>query len=450
MDLKHHCARFLPHDLLSPVRWAEGSRKRIFDMPLVFWCFIWQVLQPRTSCRAVVRQVQAFCETAGRHIDENTSAYCQARRRLPLSCLQQAMVESAQAADKLAPDSIPHWNRPIKAVDCTSVQLADTDENRAMYPYPAGQKLGCGFPVMEILGLYSLRSGAILKTLQAPWSASDHTLFRRIWPNLCPGDVVVGDRAFSSYEVMASLPKRGVDMVCRLHQTRVFDPHQARKIGHNDWLVTWTRAKLTKLKRSMSEQDIAQLPPAITVRIIHVKVTRKGFRTSEVWISTTLLDPVAYPAEQIAEIYLRRWNLELCFRDLKATMGMEVLRCQTPDMVHKELFAFLIAHNFIRCLIAQAARDHSIPLARISFKGTVDAARSFFQAIRLSRSARQAKHLYTRFLQILALDSVPHRPARREPRAVKRRPKNFQRLTKPRHLFRECPHRNRYKAPRHA
>ncbi len=449
VELRQQCASFLSPDLLDPPRTGHGSRKRVFDMALVFWCFIWQMLLPKTSCRAVVRQVQAFCETGGTRIDENTSAYCQARQRLPLSCLQRALEESARAADRLSIEGVPGWDRCVKAVDSTCVQLADTKENRSLYPYAPGQRPGCGFPVMGILGIYSLGSGAILKTVQASWAIHDYKLFKRIWPELQKGDVVVGDRAFGSYEAFATLPLRGVDLVCRLHQSRVINLHQARKIGPSDWLVSWSRPKDSKLK-SMTQQEWALLPESITVRIIRVKVCTKGFRTKEVWISTTLIDSAAYPALKIAELYLRRWNLELCFRDLKTTMGMEVLKCQTPVMVHKELLAFLIAHNFIRCLIAQSASIHHVPIARLSFKGTVDATRSFFQAMRLSRSEKQAGRLFRRLLEIISLDEVPLRPGRREPRAVKRRPKNYQRLRAPRHSFMECPHRTQYKAKHHA
>jgi hypothetical protein len=174
-----------------------------------------------------------------------------------------------------------------------------------------------------------------------------------------------------------------------------------------------------------------------------VRVQQKGFRTTELWLSTTLLDPIAYPAEQITSLYLRRWDMELCFRDLKTTMGMEELRCRTPDMVHKELLAFLVAHNFMRCLIAQAASAHQVCRTRISFKGAVDATRSFHQAMRLARSQRHTHRLDHRLLEILALDLVPLRPGRFEPRAVKRRPKPYSRLTKPRHLYRELPHRGK-------
>ena len=160
-----------------------------------------------------------------------------------------------------------------------------------------------------------------------------------------------------------------------------------------------------------------------------------------------MLDAQAYPAEQIVALYLRRWEMELCLRDLKTTMGMEELRCLSPEMIDEELRMFLTAHNLIRCLMAEAAAIHDVPRTRISFKGTVDAARSFHQAMRLARSARQVRQLHARLLAILAADLVPLRLGRAEPRAVKRRPKPYQRLTKPRRSFRELIHRGKRRGP---
>ena len=153
------------------------------------------------------------------------------------------------------------------------------------------------------------------------------------------------------------------------------------------------------------------------------------------------------PAEKIIALYLRRWEMELCPRDLKTTMGMEELRSQSPAVLDKELRLFLTAHNFIRCLIAEAAATHDVPRTRISFKGTIDAARSFHQAMRQARSARQVRQLHARLLEILAADLVPLRLGRAEPRAVKRRPKHHQRLTKPRQHFRELAHRGKRRGP---
>lgn len=441
VEIEAQCCRFLSDRALMPPVQGQRRRRRVFFLSRVFWCFVWQVLQPRTACRAVVRQVQACCETERQRIDESTSAYCQARVRLPVTCLQHALADSAQAADRLSRQGVDGWHRPIKVVDGTGVRLPDTAANRKAYPDPTGHRAGCGFPVMKVLGVYSLASGAILKTVEGPWYTHDLRLFQTLWADLQPGDIAMGDRAFGAYLALALLLLRAIDVVRRLHPRRHFNPRQARKLGPSEWRATWTRP-LTPPDYLRAE-EWAAVPEQIAVRIIQVRIHVKGFRTQELWISTTLLDPIAYPAEQIAQLYLRRWNMELCFRDLKTTMGMEELRCQSPAMVQKELLAFLVAHNLIRCLIAEAATTHQVARTRISFKGAVDAARSFYQAMRRARSRRQARHLNRRLLEILARDFVPFRPGRGEPRAVKRRPKPYQRLTKPRRLYKERSHRGK-------
>ena len=441
VEIEAQCSPFLSSRTLKAPDDGTRRRRRVFFLSRVFWCFVWQVLQPRTSCRAVVRQVQAFCETEQRRFDESTSAYCQARARLPVGCLQQALSDSATAADRLSLQGVADWTRPIKVVDASSVRLPDTAANRKCYPYPSGQRPGCGFPVMQLCGLYSLASGAILNTVQSPWSASEVRLFKDLWAELQAGDILMGDRPFGAYVLLALLPLRGVDVVTRLHQGRRFKRRDAKRIGPSEWRVTWRRPP--ERPDYLTQEDWANVPETITVRIIHVRVQEKGFRTRELWISTTLLDPIAYPAERIAQLYRRRWDMELCFRDLKTTMGMEELRCRTPAMAHKELLAFLVAHNFMRCLIAQAASAHQVCRTRISFKGAVDAARSFHQAMRLAHSRRHANRLYCRLLEILASDLVPLRPGRYEPRALKRRRKPYALLTKHRHRYREIPHRGK-------
>ena len=160
VEIEAQCRRFLSERALRPPADGTRRRRRIFFLSRVFWCFVWQVLQPRTSCRAVVRQVQAFCETERCAFDESTSAYCQARGRLPIACLQQALTDSAGTADRLSLQGVPDWTRPIKVVDASSVRLPDTAANRKCYPYPSGQRPGCGFPVMQLCGLCRGRRGS--------------------------------------------------------------------------------------------------------------------------------------------------------------------------------------------------------------------------------------------------------------------------------------------------
>jgi hypothetical protein len=187
------------------------------------------------------------------------------------------------------------------------------------------------------------------------------------------------------------------------------------------------------------------VPEELTVRVLRVKLDIPGFRTQTVTLVTTLSDAEAYPAQELAALYLRRWRIELWWRHLKTSMGMEVLRCKTPAMLHKELEMYLTCYNLIRCLMAEAAALHGQPLEQLSFKGSVDAVRQYSPLIAQASSGKKQRRLIKDLLRVLALDLVPDRPGRREPRAVKRRPKPYPLLTKPRKSYREISHRSRYR-----
>ena len=441
IDVEAQFSRFLPKR--GPEFPADGPRRRDRKYPsaIVFWSFIWQVLKPRTSCREVVRQIQATRETQNFKYDESTSGYCQARTRLPESTLRKALADTAETAAQLSHAGVPGWNRPVKVVDATSVTLPDTAANRKTYPYAPGQKPGCGFPNMKVLALSSLASGAVLAARETGKHIHDIRMFKVFFDLFKPGDIALGDRAFCAFASMATLLLGKVDSVFRLHQRRLLDKRQARRIGPSDWIATWTRP--IQRPDYVEQKEWDALPEIIQVRIFRVQLKHNGFRTKTLWIATTLLDPVVYPLERIAELYRMRWDIELGFRDLKTTMAMEELRCRTPAMARKELLAYLVAHNFIRCLEAEAATRHGVPRHRISFKGTIDAARAFHAAMSRARSKGKSKELRDRLLEIIALDLLPERPGRREPRAVKRRPKPYPLLTKPRSIFREIPHRGK-------
>ena len=441
-QLEEQLGRWIPDKLLAPAKEGANSRDRIFSLRRTFWCFLWQVLTPDTSCREVVRQVQALFGLRARgRVDEDTGAYCQARGRLPRERLEQALGASAKSADRLSPLA----GRPVKVVDATSVQLPDTAANQKKYPQPSGQKPGCGFPVMQIVALFSLASGAIPKVVTDALDPHELSLFQRLWSALKPGDILLADRAYSAYLLLGQLAQRGMDGIMRLHQRRRVDWRKGKRLGRNDRLFQWRKGAVRP--KYLSAEEWAQVAETMTVRVVRFVLPRKGYRTRRVSLVTTLLDPQAYPLEALAELYRRRWRLELCFRDLKTTMGMEHLRCQSPAMARKELLAYLIAHNLIRCLMAQAAARHTVDLERVSFKGSVDAARQYSGAMAQARNPETRKRLHDELLQNLARDLVPDRPGRREPRAVKRRPKPYPLLNEPRHEFQETPHRNTYRKP---
>lgn len=449
-ELEHYFAPVFPPQLFSQSDEGINSRERDFPVRRTFWLFLSQILTPRTACRSVVRQAQALLGLySGKQIDSATSAYVTARRRLPVQRLESALQHAAATADQRSRS--PHGTlagRPIKVVDATSTQLPDTPKNQRRYPQPSTQKPGCGFPVMKVMALFSLTSGAVLQVVRESLHWHDIRLFRRLWRFLRPNDIVLGDRAFGDYVSLASLPKRAVDLICRLHQGRRLDfRHCKQRLGKHDALFVWTKTPVRP--KYLTRRQWKSVPEEITVRVLRRAIAQRGFRTRQVILVTTLLDADTYPADELFALYQRRWRLELCFRDLKTTMGMETLSCQSPQMVHKELLMYLIAHNLIRCLMAEAAGIHEVPLDRISFKGSIDATRHFSNAMAKARTRKQQRRLETMLLEILAEDQVPDRPGRREPRAVKRRPKPYPLLTRARRRYKEIPHRNRYKKTQH-
>ena len=442
-QLQDQLRDLLPAPLLSGEEAGLNSRERVFPLRLTFECFLWQMLKLNTACREVVRQVQALRTLHGLPpISEDDSGYIQARLRLPKERLEKTLAATAQTADRRIGQSPKLQGRPVKAVDGSSTQLADTPANQQCYPQPGSQKPGCGFPVMKFVVLFSLCSGAVLNVLLGNLHHHDLRLLRGLWDQLKKGDILLGDRAYGEFTTLAGLPQQGVDVVARLHQRRKVDFRKARRLGKNDGLFIWKKGCQQSEILSPNEWDL--LPAQITVRIIRFTTTIRGFRNRRITLVTSLLAPELYPAQELAALYARRWRLELCLRDLKTTLGMEQLRCKTPDMAEKELLAYLVAHNLVRCLMAEAVASHQVELERISFKGSLDALRQFSDAISRAPNRKLRRQLWEDLLLTLARDLVPLRPNRTEPRAVKRRPKPFPLLNKPRGKFKEIPHRNCY------
>jgi hypothetical protein len=336
--------------------------------------------------------------------------------------------------------------RRVKLVDGTTCSMPDTADNQDAYPQPSGQKAGCGFPMLKVVGLFSLATGALLHAVHGPVRLHDVQLFRQRWRHLTQGDVLLADRGFCSFGFLAALQQRGIDSLLRLHQARALDFRRGKRLGKADRQLEWAKPK--RCPRTLSAEQFAALPDRLTVRQLRIKATLKGFRTPNLVLVTTLLDPVAYPAEALAALYLQRWGVELHFRELKTLMRLDVLRCRSPQMIHKELLMHFIAYNLVRAVMLQAALQHHVELSRLSFKGTLDALQAFAAVLQgAGLSVRQQAALESELLRLVAADPVRPRPGRVEPRAKKRRPKNYQLLTKPRRKMVLTQRRSCHKAP---
>jgi len=432
---------FLPPGLLSQADEGPNSRDRAYNLRRTFFGFLYQVLNPNCSCREIVRQIQAlFALHDQDRLDEGTSAYCQARKRLPLDRLARLRVAVAAAGEKLA--ELWHDLRP-KVIDGTTITLPDTQKNQRAYPQSRSQKPGCGFPLMKLVGVFSLATGVLLDYAKGNKHQSELRLLKGLLDQFKPGDLAVADRGFCSYVLLALLLCRGVHALFRLHQSRPADLRKGQRLGKNDRLFTW--CKPNQRPRWLPPSWWKKIPAKLTVRVIRFTLHCRGYRAESITLVTTLLDPQKYPTQDMARLYARRWKIELWFRDIKTSMGMEVLRCKSPQMVHKELEMFFTAYNLIRCLLVEAGAINDVALDRMSFKGTVDSVRQFSLAIAQARSKKKQQQLIAELFEVIARDQVPDRPGRLEPRAVKRRPKPYHRLNRPRHLMKEIPHRNHYR-----
>jgi hypothetical protein len=431
----------LPARLLAKPATGPHSRERVYSLPRTFWGWLWQMLNHNAPCREVVRQVQALSMLQdGPTVDEDTGGYCQARSRLPRPVLEKALCASAATAARRAPALSLLRGRSLKVVDGSCLRLADTPANQKKFPQPANQKRGGGFPVLKLVVLFCLTSGALLARATGTLRDSEARLLHRLLATLQPGDIVLGDRGFGNFVILTWLAGAGVDLLARVPtNSRRVDFRHGRRMGRGDRVVRWCKGP--RQGQWLSPAEWAALPADVAVRIVRAQVRQRGFRTRELTLVTTLLDPQLYPADELLAAYARRWRLELCFDDLKTTLGLESLKCLSPALVEKELLAGLIAHNLLRCVMAQAAQTHAVALERISFKGGLDALRAFNHALCQTRCARRKKELWAALLLSLARDLVPERTGRREPRAIKRRPK-YPFLTRPRQQQRDRPRRS--------
>ena len=438
----------IPQTLLARSKDKVNSRQRIFSPLVTFWAFLAQVLERGSSCRDALQRISAWWQV---HFpgqgspSADTSAYCQARARLDETVLQQIGSDVAEQLERQVTNDQLWLGRRVKIVDGTGLSMPDTAANQRQWPQSSGQKPGCGFPLLKIVGLFCLHSGALLQVVHDDIHHHEVMLARRLWQWLEAGEILLADRAFCSFLDIAQLLGRGVDCLMRLHQGRGKpDFRCGRRLGKNDRLVLWR--KPPQRLPHWSKEDYDQLPATLTLRLVRFAITVPGFRSQQVILTTTLLDPKLYPAHELEKLYFRRWNVELHFRQIKTILGMDVLRCLTPSMVLKELAMHRIAYNLIRALMQRAALTYDVDLERISFKGSLDSLHHFADAIYAThREPRKQALLFNALLRTIASDLVPLRPNRCEPRARKRRSKNYQFLTKPRHQMRTAPHRNRPK-----
>lgn len=407
-------------------------RERLFPPTETLSMFLAQALGADRSCqqavnqRAIKRMVTGLtpCST-------HTGAYCRARQRVPTLMVSTLTRHAGQWLATRAPAAW-HWRgRPVRLVDGATVVMPDTEANQSDFPQPRSQQLGLGFPQCRLVGLICLGSGAVLNAAISACrgkGTDEQSLLRLQLDTLARGDVLLGDAFFATYFLLCALRERGVDAVFEQHgsRRRTTDFSLGQHLGERDHLLVLPKPAIKP--DWMSPEDYAQAPANVTVREL-----RAGGKT----LVTTLLCPKQTSKDAIKRLYRDRWHVELDLRNIKTTLGMEQLGCQTPAMVVKEIWVCLLAYNLIRLMMAQAALLRSCLPRQLSFKHTVQVWLAW------------APHAYhgdiahpNELFVLIAQQTVGNRPRRIEPRAIKRRQNAYPLLTQPRSVARETVRKN--------
>jgi len=446
IQTKLRCASSLVLDLLLPQvvvhricdEMEYKFRDRIYNPMITVWMFISQVLSADHSCQQAVTRFNAWRVARGlRRVSSETTSYCKARCRLPEALFERLLAWTSRQCEQATDQAWLFRGRVVEMVDGWTVTMADTPENQEEYPQMASQKPGCGFPIARMIGVFSLATGAINLTALGAYKGKqtgETSLLRSVLDRILPGRILLADRYYASFWLMAQSERRQIDLVARVHHKRKVDFRKGLKQGYLDQLVTYPKPQRPKW---MSIKEYQTYPSLIIIRHLKYKVEQKGFRVREITLATTLLDASVYEAEELASLYRRRWMVELHIRSLKTQMQMDHLRCKSPQMVRKEIHCHMIGYNLVRAAMLASALKFRLCPSRLSFTGAMQALEEFASSLRLQSGRRNEQ--WENLLETISELAVGDRPGRQEKRELKRRQKNYKLMQSPRN-----PNRNRY------
>jgi putative transposase len=406
----------------------------VYTPAITLWAFLSQALfkdEQRSCVAAVARVVVLLVALERGSCSSNTGAYCRARAKLSEAAIHRLAADVADGCERQVKEKWLWRGRHVHLVDGTTVSMPDTPETQEVYPQPSSQPEGLGFPMARLVVLLSLATGMLGDMAMGPYTGKETgetALLRQLLGRFAPGDILLADRYYCSYFMIALLMELGIDFVTRVHQRREVDFRCGRRLGKGDHLVEWRRPERPEW---MDQQTYDRMPLSIQVREIHVHVDHPGFRVESLVVVTTLTDADEYTPDDIAELYGFRWLAELDIRAIKITMGIDILRCKTPSMVRKEIWTSLLAYNLIRRVMLQSAQASGQMPRQLSFSAAMQTIAASWQVIVLSSDPIAARLMQVE-LENLIDHIVGNRPGRVEPRAVKRRPKPHDLLTKPR------------------
>ena len=411
----------------------------IFTPAVTLWAFLSQALHKGElrSCLAAVSRTIVLLVMLGRKpCANNSGAYCKARAKLSEAVLERLTTRVADGCEKEIPEDWLWNGRHVKLVDGTTVSMPDTEANQEAYPQQASQKEGLGFPVARMVVLVSLATAMLGGMAIGPCSGKETgelALMRELLDQLNPNDILLADRYYCSYFMIALLLERNIDFVARLHHARKEDDYRIKRLSKKDWIIEWQRPQKPNW---MDQETYDRMPESLTLRQVKVNTTEPGCRAESFNVVTTLTDSEKYSEDDVAELYRKRWLVELDIRAIKCSVGMDVLRCKTPAMVRREIWSCLLTYNLIRKIMLQAAIESGLSPRQLSFTNAMQAMAASWGVLPTLDSSEIVSMIAAQ-LASLTSPLVGNRPNRIEPRAVKRRPKPMRLLNMPREAARK-------------
>lgn len=416
---------FFPDDSIADIiKQTPHKRSSVFSPLVTLKAFILQVLGDDGSCKHAVAGVLVDRLSDGKSANTvNTGPYCKARQRLPLKELNEAVAVAGSSLHQQASDAWRWKGLNVVLTDGATVQMPDTPDNQAEFPQPDSQKPGLGFPMARMVALISLAAGTVIAYSLGAYQGKgtgETSLLSQLLNYLLVGDLLMADRYYCTFAIVALLQARGIPVLFQIHARKKVDFKLGIRLGAKDHLVTWKKPKRKPIW--MTEENYATLPETIIVRELSVN--------GMVYV-TTLLDNKRYHKQEIAILYKDRWKIELDFRAIKTHMGMEMLRCKSSDMVRKEIAVHLLAYNIIRGNLAQAASLYKKIPRQLSFRSAVQLATQASREV-VNLLGRALKNTLLNLLEAIASTPIGQQKRKGQPRVVKRRPKSYPLMTVPR------------------
>jgi len=404
----------------------------LWTFSVTLWAFLSQCLFGDKSCTAAVARVIALFAGCGEPPSANNGAFCKARAKIPVALLERLTTDVGQSLSDQAPPQWLYKGRHVKLVDGTTVSGPDTAANQEQYPQSKTQKKGLGFPLIRLVVVMCLATAVVVDAKCSPYAGKgmgEPNLLRQMFDSLHTGDILLGDRYYCSWVMIAALQQRGVDVCFRHHQRRKSIAKTGTRLGEGDYVGTWDRPKAKP--EWMSEEQFAALPAEIRIREVHFRVAVPGFRVRDVIVVTTLLDHELHSREEIAGLYRQRWHVELNLRSIKTRMKMDILSGKTPAMLRREVWGHLLTYNLVRRLMMCAAVEKKCSPLELSFTGAMNQLQAGYVSRSMSKECDRESEVKA-LVKAVGQNRVGRRPNRYEPRGTKRRKNTHKLLTKPR------------------